>query len=132
PLFILNGPECADVLRLGGEIRLGAVAGDESLSVDIPAHRKSVLPRHTGILGTTGGGKSTTVSRLIEQAQRQGYAIVLLDTEGEYTTINEATEDPVMLAALQRRGFTATGVSDTHIYHLIDKDTSNPSHPDIK
>ena len=131
PVFILTGPECAEVLRLGGEIRLGAVAGDESLSVDIPAHRKSVLPRHTGILGTTGGGKSTTVARLIEQAQRQGYAIILLDTEGEYTQINEATEDPAMLAALQRRGLEPAGVADTRIYHLVDKDTTNPDHPDL-
>jgi DNA helicase HerA-like ATPase len=132
PVFVLGSAESAELLRLEGDLRLGVAAGDEEMIINIPSSRKSVLPRHTGILGTTGGGKSTTVSRLIEQAQRQGYAIVLLDTEGEYTTINEATEDPVMLAALQRRGFEATGVKDTHIYHLIDKDTSNPSHPDIR
>lgn len=131
PVFPLTGPECADVLRLGGEIRLGVVAGDATLSVDIPAHRKSVLPRHTGILGTTGGGKSTTVSRLIGQAQNQGYAVILLDTEGEYTQMNEPTEDPVMLAALGRRGSSPAGVPDTQIYHLVDKDTTNPDHPTI-
>jgi len=132
PVFALTGPECAEVLRLGGEIRLGVVAGDASLSVDIPAHRKSVLPRHTGILGTTGGGKSTTVSRLIGQAQAQGYAVILLDTEGEYTQMNEPTEDPVMLAALKRRGESPAGVPDTQIYHLVDKDTTNPDHPRIR
>jgi hypothetical protein len=131
PVFALTGPECAEVLRLGGEIRLGLVAGDDSLGVEIPAHRKSVLPRHTGILGTTGGGKSTTVSRLIEQAQQQNYAVILLDTEGEYTQMNEPTEDPVMLAALKRRGLDAAGVADTQIYHLVDKDTTNPDHPRI-
>lgn len=131
PVFILTGPECAEVLRLGGEIRLGVVAGDESLSVDVPAHRKSVLPRHTGILGTTGGGKSTTVSRLIDQAQRQGYAIILLDTEGEYTQMNEPTEDPTMLAALGRRDLAPAGVDNTHIFHLVDKETTNPDHPRI-
>jgi uncharacterized protein len=131
PVFILTGPECAEVLRLGGEIRLGVVSGDDSLNVDIPAHRKSVLPRHTGILGTTGGGKSTTVSRLIDQAQRQGYAILLLDTEGEYTQMNEPTEDRAMLAAAARRGLEPAGVDDTRILHLVDKETTNPGHPRI-
>ena len=31
--------------------------------------RKDVLPRHTAIVGTTGGGKSTTVARLAEKEE---------------------------------------------------------------
>jgi len=90
-----------------------------------------VLPRHTGVLGTTGGGKSTTVSRLIGQAASDGYAILLLDTEGEYTQLNEPTEDPTMLAALTRRGLRPEGVPNTRVYKLVGHDTSNPDHFDI-
>ena len=132
PVFILGGAESISLLRLEGDLRLGVAVGDEAMTVDVPSDRKSVLPRHTGVLGTTGAGKSTTVSRLIAQANAQDYAVILLDTEGEYTAINEATEDPTMLAALARRGQTAAGVAGTRLYHLVDKDTSNPSHPEIE
>lgn len=110
---------------------LGVAAGDESIDVRIAGDRKSVLPRHTGILGTTGGGKSTTVSRLIGEAARENYAVILLDTEGEYTEINEPTIDPTMLAALEARGQQPEGVAATRIYTLVGKDTSNPGHPDV-
>jgi hypothetical protein len=131
PVFVLGSAETADVLKIDGTLALGVAAGDENMQVSIPADRKSVLPRHTGILGTTGGGKSTTVSRLIDQAAAQDYAVVLLDTEGEYTTLNEPTADPVMLAALQRRGLDPHGVGNTHLYRLRGKETSNPDHPDV-
>lgn len=130
PVFLLDSKESSDVLALGGNLRLGVVAaGDDSLTIDIPADKKSVLPRHTGVLGTTGGGKSTTVSRMIDQAQRQGFAIILLDTEGEYTQMNDPTEDPTMLKLLAERGEEPHGVEKTTLYKLAGKRTSNPNHP---
>lgn len=130
PVFLLDSKESSDVLALGGNLRLGVVAaGDDSLTIDVPADKKSVLPRHTGVLGTTGGGKSTTVSRMIDQAQRQGFALILLDTEGEYTVMNEPTEDPTMLKLLAERGEEAHGVEQTTLYTLAGKRTSNPNHP---
>lgn len=131
PVFVLDAGESVELLRLGGDIRLGVAVGDEDMTVDVSGDRKSVLPRHTGVLGTTGAGKSTTVSRLIAQAQARDYAVILLDTEGEYTTINEPADDPTMLAALARRGQEPAGVPNTSLYHLVDKDTANPSHPSI-
>ena len=129
PVFLLNSDESRDVLDLAGSIRLGVVAGDDALVVNVPADKKSVLPRHTGILGTTGGGKSTTVTRLIDQAQQQGFAVILLDTEGEYTQTNEKTEDPTMLELLEERNEDPHGIKDTTLYVLTGKQTSNPKHP---
>jgi len=130
PVFLLDSDESSDVLALNGTLRLGVVAaGDDSLTIDIPADKKSVLPRHTGVLGTTGGGKSTTVSRMIDQAQRQGFAVILLDTEGEYTTMNEPTEDPTMCKLLTERGEEPHGVESTRLFTLAGKRTSNPEHP---
>jgi DNA helicase HerA-like ATPase len=130
PVFLLDSGESGEVLALGGNLQLGVVAaGDDSLTINIPADKKSVLPRHTGVLGTTGGGKSTTVSRMIDQAQRQGFAVILLDTEGEYTTMNEPTEDPTMLKLLAERGEEPHGVENTKLYTLAGKHTSNPLHP---
>ena len=130
PVFLLDSDESSEVLALSGTLRLGVVAaGDDSLTIDIPANKKSVLPRHTGVLGTTGGGKSTTISRMIDQAQRQGFAVILLDTEGEYTLMNEPTEDSTMLKLLAERGEESHGVENTKLYLLAGKRTSNPGHP---
>ncbi len=131
-VFTLTAAETATVLRTKGDIKLGLLEGHEEIEVGIPSSSKAVLPRHLGILGTTGGGKSTTVSGLVAQNQRAGIATVLLDTEGEYTAINEATDDPVMLSALDRRGAIPAGVPNTHIYHLVGRDCANPNHPDTK
>jgi len=129
PVFTLGSEETAEVLRLGGNLRLGLAEGFEDLAVSVPADSKTVFPRHLGILGTTGGGKSTTVSGLVAKAQKQGMTIVLIDTEGEYCAIHEPTEDPAMLQALDRRGLKARGVEDTHIYHLVGREAANPEHP---
>lgn len=126
PVFALNSYETANVLKLEGDIRLGLAVGHENLEVRIPSDRKSVLPRHVGILGTTGGGKSTTVSGLIYSLQKAGIATVLIDTEGEYTMINEPTNDGKMIAALENRGLKPDGVQNTHIYHLVGRETTNP------
>ena len=131
PAFVLSSEETAAVLRVQGSMRLGVAVGDDRIELAIPAERKSVLPRHTGILGTTGGGKSTTVNRLIDQAATHGYAVILFDTEGEYTTINEPTGDSSMLTALDRRRLEAHGIEDTTLLRLVGKDTSNPAHPNI-
>ncbi|MGI8336759.1 ATP-binding protein [Actinomadura scrupuli] len=131
PVFALSSSETAEVLHVAGSLQLGVAAGDETINVEIDSSRKSVLPRHTGILGTTGAGKSTTVSRIIKEAAADKYAVILLDTEGEYTEINQPTEDPTMRAALQRRGMQPEGIAGTRIFTLVGKETSNPAHPDI-
>jgi len=130
PVFLLGPEETAQVLRTAGDIRLGVAESQEAIEVSFPTS-KSVLPRHLGVLGTTGGGKSTTVSGLVYQLQKVGTACVILDTEGEYTTINEATDDTQMTSALARRGLDPDGVDDTHVYHLVGRATANPNHPSI-
>jgi len=128
PVHIIDTAEAASILRTHGDIRLGLV---ETYDVEarIPSRSKAVLPRHLGILGTTGGGKSTTVSGLVAQAQRQGLAVVLLDTEGEYTAIHEPTDDAHMIKALERRGMQPEGVKYSHLYHLVGRESANPNHP---
>jgi DNA helicase HerA-like ATPase len=111
--FVLDDDETARLLRADGDIRLGLAVGHEALRVAVPSDVKSVLPRHTAILGTTGGGKSTTVARLIEQAQAAGMAVILLDVEGEYSFLHEPTADPRMLTGLAERGLQTTGVPNT-------------------
>ncbi|MBI3798639.1 MAG: ATP-binding protein [Deltaproteobacteria bacterium] len=112
------------MLKVGGDVRLGLVVGQEEIAVGIPTDKKSVLPRHLGIMGTTGGGKSTTVAGLVHQLQQAGVATILIDVEGEYTEIDLPTADPPMLTALHRRELTPAGAKNLRVLHLVGRDTS--------
>ncbi len=129
PVFVLDAAETAARLNTGGDVRLGIAESQEEIDIRVSSRRKSVFPRHLGILGTTGGGKSTTVSGLVHQLHKAGVATILLDPEGEYTTIGDPTDDETMRRALQRRGMAPEGVPQTRLYHLIGRDTANPDHP---
>jgi hypothetical protein len=131
PVFALDAEETARVLQIEGELRLGLADGFDNLPVCVPANSKSIFPRHLGVLGTTGGGKSTTVSGLIAKAQREQMSILVIDTEGEYCAIHEPTDDRRMQLALQRRGLQPEGVPDTHVYHLVHRSPKNPDHPSV-
>jgi uncharacterized protein len=128
-VFVLGAEDKMRILRPAGEIRLGVVVGDEEVIVGLPSEKKSVLPRHTAVLGTTGGGKSTTIGRFVSQATNEGFAVVLLDTEGEYVQMHQEARDDAMLAALRRREIDPMGLADVVLCHLVGTETSNPAHP---
>jgi DNA helicase HerA-like ATPase len=129
PVFVLDPRATTSVLHLDGDIMLGVPVGYESITAAIPSDKKFVLPRHLGILGTTGAGKSTTVSGLTAGFQQVGIATVVIDTEGEYTQIYQPTDDPTMLTALEKRGKVPHGVSNVRIYHLFGRETTCPDRP---
>ncbi|ASS49910.1 MAG: hypothetical protein A3D31_10045 [Candidatus Fluviicola riflensis] len=125
PVFVLSREETADVLKVNPApgITLGMAIGHENIEVKIPSDTKAVLPRHIGILGTTGGGKSTTISGLMSQFQQKGIATIVIDTEGEYTHVGEPTADSTMQKLLANRGIAAAGIKNVRVLHLHGKDT---------
>lgn len=131
PVWVLDDRESAGVLKCGGDVRLGLAAGHEGVVVGVPSTVKSVFPRHTAILGTTGGGKSNTVAGLVKRTTEAGMVVVLLDVEGEYTRLHETNGDAKMAVALRDRGLKAEGVpaDAMTMYHLVGRDTTNPEHP---
>ena len=134
PVSALTDAESMKVLKAAGDIRLGLVVGYKDVVVGIPSNEKSVLPRHTAVLGTTGGGKSTTIARLVQQAQKAEMAVILLDVEGEYTHLHEPTTNERMKSALADRGIAPEGISADRmtIYHLLGRDTANPNHAHVR
>lgn len=126
PVFVLDTGDTMSILHLEGDITLGVPVGYEELTASIPSDKKSVLPRHLGILGTTGGGKSTTVSGMVAGFQGAGISTVVLDTEGEYTQIYQPTDDATMLTALGKRGMRPHGVPNVRVYHLCGRETTCP------
>ena len=134
PVIPLTDAESAAVLRTFGDVRLGLLVGHPNVVVSVPSDQKSVLPRHLAVLGTTGGGKSTTVARLVQQAQAAGMAVILLDVEGEYTHLHEPADDEDMLLVLKERGLEPAGVPADRmtVYHLVGRETANPDHPHVR
>ncbi len=135
PVFLLEPDDVRSVLGLGIDqsekpVRLGLLEGVSDVTVDVPAAQKSVLFKHLAILGTTGGGKSTTVSGAVMNFAQAGNAVVVFDIEGEYTTMNGPTTNPRMLAALKKRGIAARGATNTKLFYLAGRVASNPDHPD--
>lgn len=59
-------------------------------SVTIHASPERLFSRHCAILGTTGGGKSYTLARLIEQVLEAGGKAILLDASGEFEGLQGA------------------------------------------
>lgn len=131
PAFLLSAEESASILNIRGSLRLGLAEGYDELPLCIPPEKKSVLPRHLAVLGTTGGGKSTTISGIIGKLRDAGTSVILVDTEGEYCAVNEPTEDPRMLGSLMNCQLEPGGIDDTHVMHLIGRDTKNPGHPNV-
>jgi len=124
PVFVVSEEETSRIMGLGGDLNLGSAIGFQNLRVNAPSKKKSVLPRHLGVLGTTGGGKSTTVSGLVYQLQKAGIATVIIDTEGEYTEVGRPTEDNNMVKLLARQGQKPDGISDVTVHHLIGRSTT--------
>ncbi|MBX9581442.1 MAG: ATP-binding protein [Gemmataceae bacterium] len=134
PVFVLDAAESGKVLKCGGDVRLGLAVGHEAVEVGAPSGVKAVFPRHTAVLGTTGGGKSNTVAGLVKRATDAGMAVVLLDVEGEYTHLHEPAAEAKMRQALADRGVAPAGVPADRmtVYHLVGRDAANPKHPDLR
>lgn len=63
-------------------IELGHLSGLDSATLSIPPEK--VFGRHCGVFGATGGGKSWTVSRLVNETVRIGGKCILFDPTGEF------------------------------------------------
>src|SRR5579885_1212117 len=129
PVYVLGAEESTALLQVAGDIRVGRVFGDEHIEVSVDSTRKDHFPRHTAILGTTGGGKTTTVGGLVAHIQEHDWAQVLIDVEGDYARINEPTDNARMLSALAKAGMQPQPVAQTHLWHLVGRGTANPDHP---
>lgn len=66
-------------------LALGTVGGADGGAVSVRPER--LFGRHCAVLGATGGGKSWTVARLIEECISHRSKLVLLDATGEYRSL---------------------------------------------
>jgi len=88
-------------------LKLGSI--DVALESAVSIRPEKLFGRHCAILGTTGGGKSWTTARIIEECMKYKTKIILLDATGEY------------------RGFSGEHVTHFHLGNPVNKAaTSTP------
>lgn len=69
------------------EVKLAMGALPDASNALVSMTPKQLFGRHCAILGATGGGKSWTVARLVEQAMLYRAKVLLLDATGEFYTL---------------------------------------------
>lgn len=83
PLLVKQAVE-SDKAADDRKVQLAVFPHAQNTTVAIrPAH---VFGRHCAVLGATGGGKSWTLARLVEEVARLGGKAILLDATGEFET----------------------------------------------
>lgn len=96
--------KCATLL-----VELGHLSGLHDAPLSIPPEK--LFGRHCGVFGATGGGKSWTVSRLVNEIVRIGGKCILFDPTGEFTgKVTTARQ-------LAFGSGDATGVEQVHFPH---------------
>ncbi|EAP94832.1 ATP-binding protein [Vibrio splendidus] len=70
------------------EIKLDIAELPNDSTVNITVTPDKLFSRHCAVLGATGGGKSYSMSRLLQEVQDNGGRALLLDPTGEYTDLD--------------------------------------------
>lgn len=85
--FVVEGSSSGD----HGAIQLATLAQDSQTAVNVsPSH---LLGRHCAVLGATGGGKSWTVARIVQEVARVGGRAILVDPTGEFHTFKQKVQE---------------------------------------
>jgi DNA helicase HerA-like ATPase len=117
PVRALTAERVGELLGCAGEMRLGNQSGWDAVPVNLSARSKEVLPRNVGIFGTVGSGKSNTAQVLIEEAAASGWAVVVIDVEGEYVEMDEPVDRVEVESALAKHGRRPQGIRDFDVIH---------------
>lgn len=129
---LVESTAVSEILNLIGNTRFGLLHGHDDVEIKIDTRKKSVLPRHTAHIGTTGGGKSTGVGRTIHEFQQAGICTFVFDVEGEYTGLDKPNDNAGIVEVLEQRGLKPRAVDNTHVYRLCGCASANPKHPSSK
>ena len=101
PVYEMTAREVEEIMGFKGNVLLGHLHKYKNVKVKLPAGSMDFLPRNVGIFGTVGSGKTNTAQVLIEEASRAGWAVFVLDVEGEYTFMDQPNNDEPMVNSLK-------------------------------
>lgn len=96
-------------------IDLGTLTYDNSATVEIS--QQAIFGRHCAIVGTTGGGKSYTVSKLLEGLVANKGKAILIDATGEYAKQDRraTSASPCILSATSFFHYTNLTTADLFV-----------------
>jgi hypothetical protein len=127
PVFNLPPDKIQELLKLKGNMYLGHLSGYEGIRVYLDANSKVVLPRNIGIFGTVGSGKTNSSQVLIEEAAAAGWAVVVLDVEGEYISMDkpnsEILNNPGLKKKAEQYQIKPEGLKNFQVYHPANTDS---------
>lgn len=118
-IFIFPPDRLKNLLEIDGNILIGNLMGYEEQKIEVKSdsNNKNFLPRNVGIFGTVGSGKSNTTQMLIEEATMAGWAVVVIDVEGEYVRMNEPNDRQEMNSILSSNfNLQPIGIADFRTY----------------
>jgi hypothetical protein len=75
------GPATKPDVALG----IGALTNEAATKISVTPER--LFGRHCAVLGATGGGKSWTIARLLEEASKYACKLIVIDATGEFYTL---------------------------------------------
>ncbi|MEY1640236.1 ATP-binding protein [Tenuifilum osseticum] len=130
-IFIFPPDRLKSLLEIDGDILIGHLMGYEEKKIEVKSNsnNKNFLPRNVGIFGTVGSGKSNTTQVLIEEAIQAGWAVVVIDVEGEYVRMNEPNDRVDMISILRSNfNLNPIGITDfqTFVPSSGDSEAENP------
>lgn len=102
-------------------VELGHLSGLDDAALSIPPEK--LFGRHCGVFGATGGGKSWTVSRLVNEIVRVGGKCILFDPTGEFTGkvagARQLAFSPVNATGAEQVHFPHENLSEIDLYSLL-------------
>lgn len=130
-IFIFPADRLKSLLEIDGDILVGHLMGYEEQKIEVKSdsNNKNFLPRNVGIFGTVGSGKSNTTQMLIEEATMAGWAVVVIDVEGEYVRMNEPNDRGDMNSILKSNfNLDPIGIADfqTFVPSSGDSEAASP------
>jgi hypothetical protein len=122
----LGASAMGDLLGCSGDMRLGTLAGWDAVPVWLQSRNKEILPRNVGVFGTVGSGKSNTAQVLIEEASARGWAVVVLDVEGEYIGMDSPADSARLEALLAKHDRRPAGIDEFQVIHPASCTSDRP------
>lgn len=115
----LTMDEVTHLMGFAGDMLLGNMSGRADLPICLESHNKEVIPRNVGIFGTVGAGKSNSTQVLIEEAAENGWSVIVLDVESEYTAMDEPSQDSKLFDKLASFKRAPRGLADFEVYFPV-------------
>lgn len=94
--LIAKIPELMSAEQSEINIQIGTIDNAHNSQVSIKPEK--LFGRHLAILGSTGGGKSWTTSKILEECLKFNSKIILLDATGEYSNLESSHIQHVHIA----------------------------------